>query len=415
MPMVMTRAGVKSVLRRPPVVIAILSLTALLASLAVTHLVNRYREQEKALARHLYSQGLAEMDSGKAELSIGYFRAALGYDRNNFEYQLSLARALRDTGRTSEARSYLMDLWEHAPEDGAVNLALGRLAVREGAISEAIHYYHNAVYGVWVADADAHRRNAQLELIDFLLRRNARPEAEAELITLAASLPRDSDIEGRVAQMFAQAGDYDRALTEYQTILQHDRVNAVAQAGAGEAAFQLHRYATAEKYLAAAGKLDARNPQADQSLQIAKLIIEIDPFMRRLSSEERAQRVQLAYERAAERLRQCSSQHDDGEPSSEPEDNADKSDRKIQNQEPAPISPVTPTSPPDLAFLQQRWLALKTGAGRRSKASAQPDSVEAIMDLVFQVEQQTQKSCPESTPLDQALLLLSQDREGADR
>ena len=129
---VVSRSSLKSVLQRPPVIISLLSIAAVLAFLAVTHLVNRFREQEKALARHLYAQGQMDLDSGRPDRAIGYFRAALTYNRNDFQYQLSLARALRDTGRTDESKSYLMNLWERSPEDGAVNLALGRLAVREG-------------------------------------------------------------------------------------------------------------------------------------------------------------------------------------------------------------------------------------------------------------------------------------------
>jgi hypothetical protein len=37
-----------------------------------------------------------------------------------------------------------------------------------------------------------------------------------------------------------------------------------------------------------------------------------------------------------------------------------------------------------------------------------------MMNLVFEVEQQTQKDC-ELTDIDQALLLIGEDRDGADR
>ena len=38
-----------------------------------------------------------------------------------------------------------------------------------------------------------------------------------------------------------------------------------------------------------------------------------------------------------------------------------------------------------------------------------------IMDLVFEIEQQTQATCGTPEGLDQALLLLSQDRSGVER
>ena len=267
MPIGIRRADLKYFLSRAPVVFTILFVTAVLAFLAVSHLVARFRQQEKALGRHLYEQGQAEYASGDPERAIADFRAALTYNRDDFQYQLSLARALRDSGRTPEAKTYLMNLWERVPEDGAVNLALGRLAAREGSTSEAIHYYHNATYGLWDSDAETHRRDAEFELINFLLQQNALPQAQGELIRLlSASLPPDPELEMQAARMFDRAGAQDRALSEYQAILRHDRQNAAALAGAGQAAFQLHRYRTAEKYLAEASKLDAKMQHWNKSL-----------------------------------------------------------------------------------------------------------------------------------------------------
>lgn len=56
--MIMARLNLKQIMRSPPVTIAGLALFAMIAFFAVAHLVNRFGEQEKALARHLYDQGL---------------------------------------------------------------------------------------------------------------------------------------------------------------------------------------------------------------------------------------------------------------------------------------------------------------------------------------------------------------------
>jgi tetratricopeptide (TPR) repeat protein len=382
---VTSHRSLKSVLRHPPIIISLLSIAAVLAFLAVTHLVNRFREQEKALARHLYAEGQIDLDSGRPDRAVGYFRAALTYNRNDFQYQLSLARALRDTGRTDESKSYLMSLWERSPEDGAVNLALGRLAVREGLTNEAIHYYHNATYGIWNSDPETHRRNAQFELVDFLLRQNARPQAEAELITLAASLPPEPELETRLAQLFEGLGDYDHALSEYQTVLEHDRQNAVASAGAGEAAFQLHRYGTAEKHLATAVKLDPSNSNVSQLLQTARLILEIDPFVRGIPTSERDQRIKISFDRAGARIEEC-----------------------VQNQG------TSDDSSSGLTSLLQNWTAMKSQVSRRG-TTFESDMAESVMDLVFRIELQTQKECGDPVGLDQALFLLAQDRNGVGR
>ena len=392
-----TRVSLKSFLSRAPVVFAILFATAVLAFLAVSHLVTRFRLQEKALGRHLYEQGEAEYASGDPERAIANFRAALTYNRDDFQYELSLARALRDSGRTPEAKTYLMNLWERIPEDGAVNLALGRLATREGATSEAIHYYHNATYGIWDSDAEVHRRNAEFELINFLLQQGALPQAQGELITLSASLPRDAELEMPVARMFDRAGDHERALAEYQTILRHDRQNAGALAGAGDVAFQLHRYRTAEKYLGEAAKLDPQNAPLQQSLESARLILQADPFTHGLSNADRRARVRDAFSGAGRLLADCARMHG-------------VSFQDGGQQGGASADPFSS----DLISLQKTWNDMKPKL-RRQSASAEADTAESAMALVFQIEEQTQNRCGEPTAMDRALLQLALNPQGADQ
>ena len=57
---------------------------------------------------------------------------------------------------------------------------------------------------------------------------------------------------------------------------------------------------------------------------------------------------------------------------------------------------------------------MKSKVSRRG-AFFEPDVAESVMDLVFQIELQTQKGCGDPVGLDQALLLLAQDRNGVDR
>lgn len=395
------RASLKSFLSHAPVVFTILFVTAVLAFLAVSHLVTRFRQQEKALGRHLYEQGQAESASGNPERAIADFRAALTYNRDDFQYQLSLARALRDIGRTAEAKTYLTNLWERVPEDGAVNLALGRLAAREGATSEAIHYYHNATYGVWASDAETHRRNAEFELINFLLQQNAVPQAQGELVTLAASLPSDAELEMPVARMFDRAGEQERALSEYQDILRHDRQNAAALTGAGQAAFQLHRYRTAEKYLTEGSRLDPRNTALEQLLESARLILQADPFSHGLSNGERDRRVRDAFNRAGKHLEDCAKLR--GISFQDGDHQGDAGNVASAN-----------SFSEELLNLHKSWLAMKPKLTRPS-AAVEPDKADSTMALVFQIEEQTQNQCGDPTAMDRALLQLAQNPQGADQ
>ena len=384
----MNVASLKLLTRRPPVIFAILTLVAVLACLGVSRLVNRFREQEKALARHLYERGLQARNAGQPERAVGDFRAALSYAHDNFDYQLNLARALRDTGRTAESETYLISLWERSPQEGAVNLALGRLFAREQLFERTIQYYHNAIYGFWPNDSDTKRRDTQFELIGYLLQHKAYPQAQAELITMAPVMPRDPELQLRVAKLFAQAQDYEPALAQFQDVLQIDRENQAALYGAGQAAFQLGRYRTAQGFLQSLVLADSQSAQAGQLLKTATLILQGDPYAPGISDAERNQRLRAAFQTAGERLDDCAKS------------------RGID------LSPRSPSV--GLPASKAQWLETAPKL-TRLRPPRDGVSLDAVMDLVFEIEQQTQVVCGTPDGLDQALLLLSQDHGGAER
>jgi tetratricopeptide (TPR) repeat protein len=382
----MNVASLKLLTRRPPVIVAGLVVVAVLAFLGVNRLVTRFREQQKALARHLYERGLQAQRAGQPERALGDFRAALSYARDNFDYQLSLARALRDTGRTAEAETYLVTLWERTPQEGAVNLALGRLFAREQVFDKAIQYYHNAMYGLWPGDPQIKRRDTQFELTEYLLQHKAYPQAQAELITMASALPSDSGLQIRVAKLFAQDQDYEHAFAQFQNVLRTDHDNPDAQYGAGQAAFQLGRYRTAQGYLRDAIHADSQNAQASELLKTATLVLQGDPYAPRISDAERNQRLRSAFQAAGERLDDCAAS------------------KGID---------LSPEPSAGLSVLKAKWLEM---APKLKQLRLPRDGAsDEVMKLVFEIEQQTQATCGSPRGLDQALLLLSEDRSGVER
>lgn len=377
-------------------VLMVLTLAAVAAFAAVSHLVARFNANQQSRGRRLYAQGMADLNAGTADRAIEEFRAALTCDRSNPQYQLSLGRALRDTGRLDEAESYLESLWQRTPEDGTINLALARVAARRGSVEDAIRYYHNAMYGVWSIDPDPNRRDARLELVEFLLRKGAHAQAQSELVALAAFLPPDPDLHLRAAVLFAQAQDYPDALAEYERVLRLDRGNPAALAGAGEAASHAGRYRTAQRYLQLAVNAKPQDSTLRYLLSSANLILETDPFVRRISDAERNRRIAAAFAKAGERLSSCAKQ-------------------RGVNLSAAANPSVPPSSPSaSLAALESRWLAARRDLPRL-RSAGEADLPDVIMDLVFQIEQQTAEDCGEPQGADQALFLISRDRETADR
>jgi tetratricopeptide (TPR) repeat protein len=381
--------------RRTPLVLAALMLIAIVAFAAVTRLVTRLKANEKQIAWHAYEAGLAEIHANRPETALDDFRAALSYDRDNPTYQLSLARALRDTGRLDESEAYLLHLWNAAPQDSTINLALARLAARRQSIDDAIRYYHNAIYGVWTTEPDKNRRQGRLELIEFLLKQNAFPQAQAELIALAQILPPDPAQHLTVADLLARAGDYQTALAQYELVLKLDHSNAAAQAGAGQVAFHLGRFRTAEKYLQEAVHRQTQNTDYRAQLQMAKLVLDTDPFLRRISDAERNRRIRLAFNQAGERLKSCAQSK-----------NIDLSNNIAAN---AP----QPASSNALPSLWARWQAARPQL-MHLKNPDNADLPDMLMDLILQIEQQTAEQCGEPTGIDLALLLSARHRETVD-
>ena len=343
----------------PSVIFLLLLLISIAGFVGVNHLVVRFHEQEKALGRRLYAQAESEQAAGRTEHAIPYLRAAISYTGDNPQYQLSLARALRDTGRTQEAESYLIRLWEGDPQDGPINLALGRLFAREKDMTRSIQYYHNAAYGLWPHDSPTNGLSVRLELTRILLQDNAVMQAESELISISFILPKNPELHLQVAELFLQARDFERALAEYENVLRVEPTNTEALPGAGNAAFQLRRYRDVENYLSRVS-----SSQAQPLLEVSRLILHLNPYDPAISSAERVRRIKKAFQHAGSRLEQCG----EGDP-----------------------------------VLEQGWKSAKPGVLRATHVN---DELNAAMSLVFQIERQTQQCAPAAS-VDQALLLLA--------
>jgi tetratricopeptide (TPR) repeat protein len=374
------------------VILLLLTVAAATGFAAVGHLVSRYNANQQSRGRTLYQLGLDYVRSGSYDNAIAAFRAALSCDPGDSQYQLSLARALRDSNdprRLDEAESYLLALWQRTPQDAAVNLALARVAAHRGSIEDAVRYYHNAMYGVWGSDPDGNRNKARVELIEFLLKKNAHAQADSELIALAAALPNNPAAHLQAAQLFEQAQDYAGALTQNEQALLSQPGNPSALAGAGEAAYRSGNYSIAAHFLHDAVEADPGNAEARRLLDLTDLILANNPFHSHISDAERNRRIAAAFAQAGNRLSACARQA-----------GVDLSH-----------SPTVSASP--LPGLQSLWLLAQPKLKLLRAAAAETDIPDAVMDVVFQIERQTAATCGPPQGRDLALLMISQKREAA--
>ena len=363
--------------------LVLLSILAVVFFLSVTGLSRVYHDQRASLGDRWFSRGLADLNAKHYDAAVTDFRAALLYSRDEYSYQLNLAEALIGLRHTGEAFAYLLNLWDREPDNGLVNLELARITAQRGQIDEAVRYYHNAVYAAWPQGQESKRRNARLELIELLLEAKRQGDAQAELMALAANAGDAPALQQTIGDLFMRAGDYERALAAYGTILKTDDRNATALAGAGNAAFQLGRYPLAKEYLEHAARDNPNDQESAQRLQMAEMVLRLDPFRPQISTADRNKNVVDAFAAAGQRLKAC----------------------------PLPSRDTFGTTG-SAPSLNDEWSSLKpqiTEMGLRRK----PDLAQSAMDLVFRIERQTSSVCGTPTGADQALLLIAKLHEGS--
>jgi predicted Zn-dependent protease len=337
------------------------------------------------LARQWYVSGERELAAGRAEAALEDFRSALAYAPKDSLIELQLAHALAAAGHLPEARAYLLGLWEKEPGNGTVNLELARLAAHSSSASEAVQYYHDAIYGQWDNNPAEHRRGAGLELAEFLLRVGQKAQAQAELIALTADLPPDPALETQVGTLLLKAGEYEHAAPLFRQALRLRPNYAPALEGAGEASFEMRNYPDARRYLGRAKRLGPLSAHSESLFETATLILESDPLAPRLSAQERATRAIQAFTQSMARLKACAAARG--------------------------VSFEHGPQESDLQKVNALALALRPKVRERNLAR-DPDLLLKVTDMAFEIEKVTERACGEPQGMDLALLLLSRAQEG---
>jgi tetratricopeptide (TPR) repeat protein len=349
-----------------------------------------YHAGRQSLAQEWFVRGELDLKNKDADAALDDFRTALAYSPDTTLFRLRLAQALVAMGRPEEARSHLLTLWRDEPGNSTVNLELARLAVQRGDSTDALRYFHNAIYGVWPSNPAAHRLQTRMELCEYLLSQHQKAQAQSELIALMAEIPPDAALYARIAGMLREAGDRNRALSAYRRALEIDKHHGGALEGAGETAFALGEYRIAADYLQRALRAGAASKSDEDMVSTARLVLNLDPMEPRLSRAEADQRTLHDFEFASARLRDC---------------------LQTQGKSSAP----TEGEPQD----ELGKLSLQAGQ-LKSSATAEtlrknPDLRVTLMDFVSNVEETTAKTCGNPSGVDLALLLMGRKQGTSER
>jgi tetratricopeptide (TPR) repeat protein len=343
-----------------------------------------YHKSIHVLADNWFEQGEASFRAGDIKSALTDYRNALVYSPANAKFQFHLAQALAAAGRGDEGRSYLLNLLSESPGSGDVNLVLARIAAHKGLTSDALRYYHGAIYGEWDNDPIGRRWQVRRELAEYLLDRGLQKQAGPEIIALADSTPANDTEQLRVAgNLLLKAKLWTRALDAFRTVLYANPNDEDALLGAATSAFNLGQYSAALDYFDRLPEKDRNSPEVAEMYKTTQQINEMNPFLPDLSHGAKARRAASALFLATARLQQCASQVGQ-----------------------------SLTTTPRQSQLQKAFVESKELAADESWQSIakHPETVDVVMSHAFEMENAAVAACGEPEGADRALWLLGRSR-----
>jgi tetratricopeptide (TPR) repeat protein len=372
----------ENVIIREPLLITILVVLASIFFVLTHSYTQAYDRRREELGTLWLNRGNVDLQQNQPAAAVDAFRTALVYAPHQWEYRLRLAEALTAANRINEAIAYYRSLRQNRPDSGIVNLELARLISRTGDGEEVQKLYNGAIFGEWAANASENRREAFFELIDYFLKRNDTAQAESQLIALSANLPADAQVHRRVADLFLQVGDNQRALEQYGRALREKPKDADMLLGVGKAAFRSAQYAVAKSYLERAVREQPQKEEAKTLLEASQWILTSNPLAPDIPISEKTRRIMRSFSQAGQRLQACALQsHVDL--SAQPSSTA-------------------------LGRLFEKWKRAKPTV-TEFRLRRDPHLPETTLALVFEIEEQTAQ-CGTPTGADLALLTIARQR-----
>jgi Flp pilus assembly protein TadD len=359
------------ILRDSLTFLSLIAITILL--FAVTLLLFRsFQAHREELSKRWADRGLAAFRANRPEQAIISYRTALSYAPDERSYELLLAEALGQAGRTEESYNYFTSLWEARPGDGFINLQLARLAAKKRDVQGAVNFYRASIYGTWEGDGVERRREVRLELARYLIAEHQPGTARAELLIAGGNAPNIPELDITLAGLLEQTGASTEALAFDQKALLVRPRDPAALTNAGRLAYAMGDYAAARMLLERALHEQPQDDQVATLLAHAERILQLIPSDT-LPERERVDRILAARAIAKKRLADCAASIT------------------------APQNPLRP--------LLDRWTS-EDGTSR-SALLHDSDKQKAVLQLTYDTEIETSQRCAAPQGDDALLLLLA--------
>ena len=369
-----------SLIHREILQLGVLIVVAVAAFLVTRAVAESNRDTSLRDAAEWYRRGQQQIEAGRLTTPSTRFVARPCRDRNDKRYALALAHALALNGENDAARGALLTLRESAPEDPEINLQLARLAAGQPDVTEALRFYHNALYAPWpVEQADA-RRRVRFELIGFLLAHDQTSRALSELLAVNTDLPDDAGASPGGGTAVCQGRR--PSVTRWSSFSERSvwLLRATTRSRAPEK--RRSSWATTRSPERICANCRRRRTTSRNTRDLVELVLSNDPLAKRLGSAERRRRLAADFAYAQQRLSTCLGQRAGGQLTDE--------ERALQDEDPDVREPV-----------------------EARRAILEQDTVETGVDLIDRIEHQIVQMCGPQTTLDHALSLIGRTH-GAD-
>lgn len=249
-----------------------------------------YRKERLANGETHYQRGRALSAQGDPGGAAEEYREALLFSPDKTEYRVSLGTALIAAGRLNEAQAHLEQLLEDDPTNGTLNMMLAQVAALRHKTQQAIDYYQRAVYEYWPPEQTGERRRARWELVSLLGQVGRRNEAVGELMQLYANAPPDPKIRTKVGFLLLGYGAASEASQVFHDLIHDAPQDPQAHRGLAEVYFALGDFLSARHEYQRATRLAPKDQQIADGLALTNSVIDINPGLPDINSEERFRR-----------------------------------------------------------------------------------------------------------------------------
>lgn len=264
-----------------------------------------YRGERGSFGEMHYQRGKTLQREGKPGEAAEEFRKALLFSPDQTEYRVSLGAALIAAGRLNEAQAHLEQLLQDDPTNGRLNVMLAEVAARRKHTQQAIDYYHRAVYEYWPVGEAGERRKARWELVSLLGQAGRRDEAVGELMQLYANAPADPKLRAKVGFLLLNYGALSEASQVFRDLVRDTPQNAQAHKGLADAYFAMGDFVSARHEYQRAARLAPKDTQIGEALTLTNSVIDIDPGLPDITSEEQYRRSSALLRRVLVDLGAC--------------------------------------------------------------------------------------------------------------